>query len=261
MALRGRRRGRPRRRAQAGAGVRVQPLRGGADQRHRRRERGLGRDRRTTCPRTLSLSTDKAVNPVNLYGATKLCAEKIFAQGNAYAGDSPARFSSVRYGNVVGSRGSVIPLFKRQAGAGRAHDHRRGDDPLLDHPGAGRRPRDRPAWAGWRAARSSCREFPSMRVADIADALAPEAEQRDHRHPPRREDPRGPASPRTRRATRPVRRPLRDLPVSSRSGGKPTTRAVSRCRRLPLLQRRERRLARRRRDPRDRRRRSSAELT
>src|SRR5207247_1001478 len=53
--------------------------------------------------------------PVNLYGATKLCAEKIFTQGNAYAADSVARFACVRYGNVVGSRGSVIPLFKRQA--------------------------------------------------------------------------------------------------------------------------------------------------
>jgi UDP-N-acetylglucosamine 4,6-dehydratase len=69
-------------------------------------------------PRTLSLSTDKAVNPVNLYGATKLCAEKIITQGNAYAGDSRSRFASVRYGNVVGSRGSVIPLFKRQAQTG-----------------------------------------------------------------------------------------------------------------------------------------------
>ena len=69
-------------------------------------------------PRTLALSTDKAVNPVNLYGATKLCAEKIITQGNAYAGDSPARFASVRYGNVVGSRGSVVPLFKQQAISG-----------------------------------------------------------------------------------------------------------------------------------------------
>lgn len=69
-------------------------------------------------PRTLALSTDKAVNPVNLYGATKLCAEKIIAQGNAYAGDSPSRFASVRYGNVVGSRGSVVPLFKQQAALG-----------------------------------------------------------------------------------------------------------------------------------------------
>jgi UDP-N-acetylglucosamine 4,6-dehydratase len=66
-------------------------------------------------PLTIALSTDKAVNPVNLYGATKLCAEKIITQGNAYASDSVARFANVRYGNVVGSRGSVIPLFKRQA--------------------------------------------------------------------------------------------------------------------------------------------------
>jgi UDP-N-acetylglucosamine 4,6-dehydratase len=65
--------------------------------------------------KTLALSTDKAVNPVNLYGATKLCAEKIVTQGNTYVGESPARFATARYGNVVGSRGSVIPLFKRQA--------------------------------------------------------------------------------------------------------------------------------------------------
>ena len=69
-------------------------------------------------PLTIALSSDKAVNPVNLYGATKLCAEKIITQGNSYAGDSVARFSTVRYGNVVGSRGSVIPLFKRQAADG-----------------------------------------------------------------------------------------------------------------------------------------------
>ncbi len=69
-------------------------------------------------PHTISLSTDKAVNPVNLYGATKLCAEKIVSQANSYVGASPARFASVRYGNVVGSRGSVVPLFRRQAKEG-----------------------------------------------------------------------------------------------------------------------------------------------
>lgn len=62
----------------------------------------------------LALSTDKAVNPVNLYGATKLVAEKMFVQGNAYVGRGGTRMSSVRYGNVVGSRGSVIPLFLEQ---------------------------------------------------------------------------------------------------------------------------------------------------
>lgn len=70
--------------------------------------------------RVVALSTDKAVNPVNLYGATKLCAEKIFVQGNAYAAQSRTRLACVRYGNVVGSRGSVVPLFRRQlAGDGR----------------------------------------------------------------------------------------------------------------------------------------------
>lgn len=62
----------------------------------------------------LALSTDKAVNPVNLYGATKLVAEKLFVQANAYGGSTPTNFSCVRYGNVVGSRGSVIPLFIEQ---------------------------------------------------------------------------------------------------------------------------------------------------
>jgi UDP-N-acetylglucosamine 4,6-dehydratase (inverting) len=70
-------------------------------------------------PLVLALSTDKAVNPVNLYGATKLVAEKLFIQGNAYSGTGPTRFSCVRYGNVVGSRGSVIPLFLQQRASGR----------------------------------------------------------------------------------------------------------------------------------------------
>ena len=64
--------------------------------------------------RVVALSTDKAVNPVNLYGATKLAAEKLFVQSNAYAAGKPTRFSCVRYGNVVGSRGSVVPMFLKQ---------------------------------------------------------------------------------------------------------------------------------------------------
>jgi UDP-N-acetylglucosamine 4,6-dehydratase len=64
--------------------------------------------------RILALSTDKAVNPINLYGATKLCAEKMFVQANAYAGSQNTRFSCARYGNVVGSRGSVIPVLLEQ---------------------------------------------------------------------------------------------------------------------------------------------------
>jgi UDP-N-acetylglucosamine 4,6-dehydratase len=64
--------------------------------------------------RVMALSTDKAVNPVNLYGATKLSAEKLIIQSNAYAGAMKTRFACVRYGNVVGSRGSVVPVFLKQ---------------------------------------------------------------------------------------------------------------------------------------------------
>ena len=67
----------------------------------------------------LALSTDKAVSPVNLYGATKLAAEKLFVQSNSYAGGMATRFSCVRYGNVVGSRGSVVPIFMQQRSTGR----------------------------------------------------------------------------------------------------------------------------------------------
>ena len=67
----------------------------------------------------LALSTDKAANPVNLYGATKLCADKLFVAANQYAAHSGTRLSVVRYGNVVGSRGSVIPYFLAQRQTGR----------------------------------------------------------------------------------------------------------------------------------------------
>jgi UDP-N-acetylglucosamine 4,6-dehydratase len=70
-------------------------------------------------PKVLALSTDKAVNPVNTYGATKLCAEKLFVQGNSYAGGRVTRFSCVRYGNVLASRGSVVPLLRSQKANGR----------------------------------------------------------------------------------------------------------------------------------------------
>jgi UDP-N-acetylglucosamine 4,6-dehydratase len=123
-------------------------------------------------PLTLALSTDKAVTPVNLYGATKLAAEKIVVQGNAYAADSLARFANVRYGNVVGSRGSVVPIFKAQAESGvlTITDERMTRfwitlDQAVDF-----------------VLRSLARmgggevfvpRIPSMRVTDMADALAP----------------------------------------------------------------------------------------
>lgn len=69
--------------------------------------------------KVVALSTDKAANPINLYGATKLCSDKLFVAGNAYAGGKHSVFSVVRYGNVLGSRGSVLPLFLEQKKQGK----------------------------------------------------------------------------------------------------------------------------------------------
>jgi UDP-N-acetylglucosamine 4,6-dehydratase len=126
-------------------------------------------------PLTVNLSTDKAVNPVNLYGATKLAAEKIVIQGNAYAANSPARFASVRYGNVVGSRGSVVPLFKAQAETGTITitDERMTRFWItLDQ--AVQFVVDSAARMG--GGEVFIPRIPSMRVTDMATALAPDAE-------------------------------------------------------------------------------------
>ena len=123
--------------------------------------------------RVVSLSTDKAVNPVNLYGATKLCAEKIIVQGNAYAGRRGTQLSSVRYGNVVGSRGSVVPVFREQALRGRLMitDVRmtrfwitltQAVDVVLA------------ALLSMRGGETFIPKIPSMRVVDLAAALAPD---------------------------------------------------------------------------------------
>lgn len=128
-------------------------------------------------PITMALSTDKAVNPVNLYGATKLCQEKIIVQGNAYATDAVARFSCVRYGNVVGSRGSVIPLFKAQAPTGvlTITDEAMTRfwitlDQAVDFVIA--------SLGRMNAGEIFVPKIPSMRVTDIAAAIAPDAERR-----------------------------------------------------------------------------------
>ncbi|WP_019894302.1 UDP-N-acetylglucosamine 4,6-dehydratase (inverting) [Hydrogenovibrio halophilus] len=71
--------------------------------------------------KVMALSTDKAANPVNLYGATKLASDKLFVAANNVAGNKPTRFSVVRYGNVIGSRGSVVPFFKRLIEKGADH--------------------------------------------------------------------------------------------------------------------------------------------
>lgn len=69
--------------------------------------------------KVIALSTDKAANPINLYGATKLCSDKLFVAANSYSGTHEIRFSVVRYGNVVGSRGSVVPLFLQRRKTGK----------------------------------------------------------------------------------------------------------------------------------------------
>ena len=71
--------------------------------------------------KVIALSTDKAANPINLYGATKLCSDKLFVSSNNLVGDRPTQFSVVRYGNVVGSRGSVVPYFKKLIDNGADH--------------------------------------------------------------------------------------------------------------------------------------------
>ncbi|BDG61732.1 UDP-N-acetylglucosamine 4,6-dehydratase (inverting) [Caldinitratiruptor microaerophilus] len=122
--------------------------------------------------RVIALSSDKAANPINLYGATKLCSDKLFVAGNAYVGDRPTRFSVVRYGNVVGSRGSVVPLFLKLRETGRI--------PITD-------PRMTRFWItldqGVRFVIASLErmhggeifvpKLPSMNIMDLARAIAP----------------------------------------------------------------------------------------
>ena len=83
--------------------------------------------------KVIALSTDKAVNPVNLYGATKLCSDKVFVAANSYGGESGTIFSVVRYGNVVGSRGSVAPLFANQRESGSLTITNPGHDSFFNH--------------------------------------------------------------------------------------------------------------------------------
>lgn len=124
--------------------------------------------------RVIALSTDKACSPVNLYGATKLVSDKLFVAGNAYAGGTKTRFSVVRYGNVVGSRGSVVPYFKQVAETGEL--------PITDE-------RMTRFWItleqGVEFVIASLErmhggelfvpKIPSMRVVDLAKAMAPNA--------------------------------------------------------------------------------------
>ncbi|XOB98442.1 UDP-N-acetylglucosamine 4,6-dehydratase (inverting) [Deinococcota bacterium DY0809b] len=124
--------------------------------------------------RVVALSTDKASSPINLYGATKLVSDKLFVAGNAYAGGKKTRFAVVRYGNVVGSRGSVVQLFKQLAGTGVL--------PITDE-------RMTRFWitleqgvrfvidslARMHGGEIFVPKIPSMRVVDLAKAIAPDA--------------------------------------------------------------------------------------
>lgn len=124
----------------------------------------------------VALSTDKASSPVNLYGATKLASDKLFVAGNAYAGEHRTMFAVVRYGNVMGSRGSVIPFFHQIKDTGRI--------PITD-------PRmtrfmitlEQGVDLVWHAFEDMAggeiyvKKIPSMRLPDIASVVAPDAEQ------------------------------------------------------------------------------------
>jgi UDP-N-acetylglucosamine 4,6-dehydratase len=122
--------------------------------------------------KVIALSTDKAANPINLYGATKLCSDKLFIAGNSYAAKENTRFSVVRYGNVVGSRGSVIPFFlqKKNTGVIPITDKRmtrfwitleQGVEFVLSS-------------LGWmKGGEIFVPKIPSMNIMDLAEAVAP----------------------------------------------------------------------------------------
>ncbi|WP_028988640.1 UDP-N-acetylglucosamine 4,6-dehydratase (inverting) [Thermithiobacillus tepidarius DSM 3134] len=126
--------------------------------------------------RVVALSTDKASSPANLYGATKLASDKLFVAGNSYAGSEDTRFAVVRYGNVMGSRGSVIPFFLSIAD--------QGELPITDE----RMTRfmitlEQAVKLVWHAFEDMIggeiyvKKIPSMKVTDIARAVAPDARQ------------------------------------------------------------------------------------
>lgn len=126
--------------------------------------------------RVVALSTDKASSPINLYGATKLAADKLFVAGNSYAGSQDTRFSVVRYGNVMGSRGSIIPLFLEMS--------KKGVLPITDL----RMTRfmitlEQGVDLVWKAFEDAIggeiyvKKIPSMKIIDIASSISPESKQ------------------------------------------------------------------------------------
>ncbi|MDJ0978394.1 MAG: UDP-N-acetylglucosamine 4,6-dehydratase (inverting) [Erythrobacter sp.] len=127
--------------------------------------------------RVVALSTDKAAAPINLYGATKLCSDKLFVAANNVKGARDVRFSVVRYGNVMGSRGSVIPFFmgKREEGVLPITDPRMTRFNISLQDGV-----EMVLWSIENASGGEVLvpKIPSYRIGDVATAIAPEAEQR-----------------------------------------------------------------------------------
>lgn len=125
--------------------------------------------------KVLALSTDKASSPINLYGASKLCSDKLFVAGNHYAAHGRTRFSVVRYGNVLGSRGSVVPLFRRLGPSGRLPiTDRRMTRFWITLPQAVQFVLD--AFERMDGGELYVPKIPSMRIEDLARAIAPEAQ-------------------------------------------------------------------------------------
>lgn len=127
--------------------------------------------------RVVALSTDKASSPINLYGATKLASDKLFVAGNSYSGANDTRFAVVRYGNVMGSRGSVIPFFLsvKDRGALPITDERMTRFMITLEQGVDL------VWKAFEDMEGGeiyVKKIPSMRLTDIAEAVAPGSERR-----------------------------------------------------------------------------------
>jgi UDP-N-acetylglucosamine 4,6-dehydratase/5-epimerase len=125
----------------------------------------------------VALSTDKASSPINLYGATKLASDKLFVAGNAYSGEHKAKFSVVRYGNVMGSRGSVIPFFNSIKDTGTVPI----TDPKMTRFMISLEEGVELVWHAFEdmvGGEIYVKKIPSMVITDLAEAVAPGAEQK-----------------------------------------------------------------------------------
>ena len=126
--------------------------------------------------KVVALSTDKASSPINLYGATKLASDKLFVAANAYSGEHPTRLSVVRYGNVMGSRGSVIPFFLDQKKTGKITitDSRMTRFMITLEQGV------ELVWEAFEdmiGGETYVKKIPSMNILDLADVVAPKIKQ------------------------------------------------------------------------------------